>query len=59
MTGRDFVALSLLRRRRRARAHWPPSPGALDAPDALELLVGYCAREAGDTAALVAAGSLG
>ena len=56
MTGRDFVALSLLpaARRRATRALAALPQETLDAPDALELLVGYCAREAGDTAALVA-----
>ncbi len=56
MTGRDFVALSLLpaARWRATRALAALPLETLDAPDALELLVGYCAREAGDTAALMA-----
>ena len=56
MTSRDFVALSLLpsahRRAPRALSALPPE--SLDAPDALELLAGYCARAEGDTAGLAA-----
>jgi DNA processing protein len=56
MTGRDFVALSLLpsARRRAPRALAALSPDTLDAPDALELLAAYCARDEGDTAVLAA-----
>ena len=55
MTARDFVALSQLpsapRRASRALAALPPE--LLDAPDALELLAGYCAREEQGLSALV------
>jgi DNA processing protein len=55
MTARDFVALSRLpsahRRASRALAALPPA--LLDAPDALELLAGYCIREEQGLSALV------
>jgi DNA processing protein len=56
MTGRDFVALSLLpsARRRAPRALAALPPQSLDAPDALELLAGYCTGNEGNTAALAA-----
>ena len=56
MTGRDFVALSLLpsasRRAPRALAVLPPQ--SLEGPDALELLAGYCTKDEGNTAGLAA-----
>ena len=56
MTRPDFVALSQLpsayRRASRALVALPPE--LLDAPDALELLAGYCAREEQGIPALVA-----
>jgi DNA processing protein len=47
MTGRDFVALSLLPSARRRAIHALSAlpPGSLDAPDALELLVAFCAGD--------------
>ena len=55
MTARDFVALSQLpsARRRASRALAALPPKLLEAPDALELLAGYCAREEQGLSALV------
>jgi DNA processing protein len=56
MTRRDFVALSLLPSARRRAIHALSAlpPGSLDAKDALELLVGFCAREEDGAAGLAA-----
>jgi DNA processing protein len=56
MTGRDFVALSLLpgARRRASRALLALSEEALALSDALDLLIGYCTRAPCDTSTLVA-----
>jgi DNA processing protein len=52
MTGRDFVALSLLpsARRRAIHALSALTPRSLDAPDALELLVAFCEGDDGPAA---------
>jgi DNA processing protein len=54
MTGRDFVALSLLPSARRRAIHALSAlpPGSLDAPDALELLVAFCEGDEGAAAGL-------
>jgi DNA processing protein len=56
MTGRDFVALSLLPSARRRAIHALSAlpPGSLDAPDALELLVAFCEGDDGAAADVAA-----